>query len=62
MSLTNNHISNLTEQFIIQSIQNYCNNRDKKYLFKPLDYIIPYESKIRSIVGGIERSRAWAHM
>ena len=57
MSLSNNHISDLTEEFIVNAIQNYCNSkRDKKYLFKPLDFIIPYESKIRSIVGGIETS------
>ncbi|NII83163.1 TdeIII family type II restriction endonuclease [Pedobacter sp. SG908] len=42
---------------VVSSIRTYIKNYDKKSkTFHPLDYLIPTERKIRSIVGGIETS------
>ena len=57
MALSNNEIKTLTKEILLKAINEYCNrNKNKKYLFKPLDLIIPYESRVRSVVGGIETS------
>lgn len=55
--MTDQELKNEIKNVVISSIEKYIKHHSKNTAsFHPLDYLIPVERKIRSIVGGIETS------